>query len=207
MKQRFIQFFVHIAGITPAIYLTIQFILGTLSINPIQALQKQTGVIALVFLLGSLMCTPLSRIFGWTFLNPRRQALGLYGFMYAVIHLSVFLGLDYRFNISQILADVGNKMYILIGLTAFLLLIPLAVTSLTYFKKALGKNWKKLHTLAYVIPIFVLWHYFASVKGNLGTLQGDLGKPLVYTAILVILLAVRLPFIKHLISQARSSKA
>ena len=192
-----LRIFVHIAGVTPALVLAWLFFTGGLGINPIQYLQQKTGVIALIFLLISLACTPAAKLIGWKVMLPRRQALGVYGFLYAASHFLVFIGLDYGFDISLIWQDVRSKSYILIGFLALLLLTPLAITSLAWFKKRMGSRWKKLHRLAYVIPIFVLWHFFSSVKGNLATLQGNLGQPLLFSGLLIILLMVRLPVVQR----------
>ena len=197
---------VHIAGVTPGLFLGWLFFSGGLGVNPIQSLQQKTGVAALVFLLLSLACTPLAKFLGWTPLLPRRQALGVYGFLYALFHFLVFIGVDYRFNFSLIWQDVGSKSYILIGLLALVLLTPLAITSLNWFKKRMGKRWKQLHRLAYLIPVLVLWHFFSSVKGNLSTLQGNLGQPLLFTGLLILLLLARLPAVQRRILALRGTK-
>lgn len=197
---------VHIAGVTPGLFLGWLFFSGGLGVNPIQSLQQKTGVAALVFLLLSLACTPLAKFLGWTPLLPRRQALGVYGFLYALFHFLVFIGVDYRFNFSLIWQDVGSKSYILIGLLALSLLTPLAITSLAWFKKRMGKRWKQLHRLAYLIPVLVLWHFFSSVKGNLSTLQGNLGQPLLFTGLLILLLLARLPAVQRRILALRGTK-
>ena len=205
-RQQLLRVVVHIAGILPTVILVVRFWFGWLTFNPIQSLQQQTGLIALVFLLSSLACTPLSRWFGWRFLLPRRQALGMYGFVYASLHVLVFVGLDYRFNLMQILADVGNKRYILIGLSAFLLLVPLAITSLNWFKKSMGRHWRTLHKLAYLIPAIVIWHFIAAAKGDLSTLRGNISTPLLYAAVLGLLLLARLPLLQTRLTKGHSKK-
>ena len=197
-KSRFtpLQILVHLGGWAPLLLIVYNFFSNNLTANPIQAIEQQTGIHALTFLLFSLACTPLASIFGWKELTQRRKALGNYGFMYAAIHVSIFIGLDYGFDLNAILRDVGTKWYILIGLTAFLLLLPLALTSFKYWMKRLGKNWKRLHTLVYFISPIVAVHFLLSVKGDLFRLQGNLLQPLLYGSIALILLALRIKPVK-----------
>jgi len=200
-KITLLQIIMHTGGWFPIAVIIIDFYTKHLTANPIQAIEQRTGLQALTFLLFSLACTPMSWLFNWKELLIRRKALGLYGFMYAFIHLSVFLGLDYGFNFNFVLRDVGTKAYIILGLLAFLLLFPLALTSFKIMMKQLGKNWKKLHRLVYVISPLVVIHFLLSVKGNIGRLQGNIQQPILYGSIAVILLMLRLPIIKtHLLN-------
>jgi sulfoxide reductase heme-binding subunit YedZ len=143
-----------------------------------------------------LACTPVSSILGWKELTQRRKALGNYAFLYAAVHVLAFVGLDYGFKLGAILRDVGTKWYILIGLTAFLLLLPLAITSFNYWMKRLGKNWKRLHKLVYIIAPLVVFHFFLAVKGDLFRLQGNILQPMLYGGIALLLLALRIPAVK-----------
>jgi len=197
-KPRFtaLQIIVHIAGWTPLVLIVYNFFANTLTANPIQAIEQQTGIHALTFLLFSLACTPLAAILGWKELIQRRKALGNYGFMYAAIHVTTFVGLDYGFNFGYILRDVGTKWYIIIGLIAFLMLLPLAITSFKYWMKRLGKNWKRLHNLVYIISPLVAFHFLLSVKGDLLRLQGNIFQPMLYGSIALILLILRISTIK-----------
>jgi len=195
-KPSLLQLIVHIAGWYPLAQILIDYFTRNLSANPIQAIEQRTGINALTFLLFSLACTPLSSILGWKELTQRRKALGNYGFLYATLHLSTFVGLDYGFNLRAILRDVGTKWYIIIGLIAFLLLLPLALTSFKYWMKRLGKNWKRLHKLVYIISPLVAVHFLLSVKGDLTRLQGNIWQPVYYGSIALILLALRIPIVK-----------
>lgn len=197
-KSRFtpLQILVHIGGWVPLALITYNFFTNNLTANPIQAIEQQTGIQALTFLLFSLACTPLASILGWKELTQRRKALGNYGFMYAAIHLTTFVGLDYGFNLKSILRDVGTKWYIIVGLIAFLLLLPLAITSFKYWMKRLGKNWKRLHRLVYFISPIVALHFLLSVKGDLTRLQGNILQPILYGSIALILLALRITLVK-----------
>jgi sulfoxide reductase heme-binding subunit YedZ len=195
-KPTLLQVIVHLGGWLPLALIIYDYFTHHLTANPIQAIEQRTGIQALTFLLLSLACTPLSSILGWRELTQRRKALGDYGFMYAAIHLLTFLGLDYGFNFMSILRDVGTKWYIIIGLLAFLALLPLALTSFKYWMKRLGKNWKRLHKLVYIISPLVVLHFLLSVKGDIFRLQGNISQPLLYGAIAIILLILRISVIK-----------
>jgi methionine sulfoxide reductase heme-binding subunit len=199
-----LQIIVYLCGWAPLGLMIYKFFTNQLTANPIQALEQQTGLQALIFLLCSLACTPLSSIAGWKELTQRRKALGNYGFMYAALHVSTFLILDYGFNLKAIWGDVGTKWYIFIGLTAFLLLIPLAITSFDYWMKRLGKNWKRLHKLVYVISPLVTLHFLLAVKGNLLRFQGDILQPIAYGSIALVLLIVRIKPIKNALINLRN---
>jgi methionine sulfoxide reductase heme-binding subunit len=166
---------------------------GGLTANPIQALEQNTGRYALTFLVLSLACTPAAAILGWKELNLRRKALGLYGGLYAALHVTTFFILDYGLDLAAVWRDVGNKAYIVLGLLAFLLLLPLIFTSSRYWMKRLGRDWKRLHRLVYLISPLVVAHYLLVVKGNVAQLQGNLALPLIYGSVVLVLLAVRLP--------------
>jgi sulfoxide reductase heme-binding subunit YedZ len=196
-KLTILQVVVHVAGWFPLGQLIFDYFTHHLTANPIQAIEQRTGVNALTFLLFSLACTPFSAILGWKELTQRRKALGNYGFMYAAIHLGIFIGLDYGFNLSAILRDVGTKWFIIIGLIAFLLLLPLAITSFKVWMKRLGKNWKRLHRLVYIISPLVAIHFLLSVKGDIFQLKGNIWQPVLYGSIALILLALRIRPIKN----------
>jgi len=197
-KRRFsvFQIIVHLGGWAPLVVIIYKFLSNDLTANPIQAIEQRTGLTALTFLMLSLACTPFSSILGWKELTRRRKALGNYGFMYAFIHLVTFVGLDYGFNFRSIWRDVGTKSYILVGLLAFVLLLPIAITSFNFWIKRLGKKWKRLHTLVYIISPLVVFHFLLVVKGNLTRLQGDLVRPMIYGAIVLLLLILRIPHVK-----------
>jgi methionine sulfoxide reductase heme-binding subunit len=205
-KPRFtpLQIIVHLAGWMPLAYLLYSFFTHNLTANPIQAIEQRTGDYALTFLLLSLACTPLSSIFGWKELTQRRRALGLYAFLYAALHVITFFGIDYGLNLVAVWRDVRNKSYILIGALAFLMLLPLALTSFKYWMKRLGKNWKHLHRLVYIISPLVVFHFLLVVKGNITQLQGNLYRPLLYGAVAVTLLLLRLPLVKRTLIRLRA---
>ena len=203
-KPGLLQIGVHVGGWLPLAQIVYDYFNRHLTANPIQAIEQRTGIQALTFLLLSLACTPLNSILGWKVLTQRRKALGIYGFMYASIHLGTFLGLDYGFNFQSILRDVGTKWYIIIGLLAFLMLLPLAITSFRYWMRRLGKNWKRLHRLVYFISPLVVFHFLLSVKGDFTRLRGNIFQALLYGSIAIILLALRLPVVKTTLIRFRA---
>lgn len=199
-----LQIIAHIAGWIPLAQILYAFFTDNLTANPIQRIEQLTGITALTFLLLSLACTPVASISGWKRLAQRRKALGNYGFMYAALHVSTFIVVDYGFDLSAILRDVGTKQYIIIGAVAFLLLLPLAITSFKCWMKRLGKNWKRLHRLVYVISPLVILHFALVVKGNITSLQGNLARPLLYGGVAALLLLVRVPAIKNVLIRLRT---
>ena len=190
MKPRFtpLQIIIHLGAWIPLILLVFDFFAGRLSVNPIQDMEQRTGRAAITLLVLSLACTPLNTLFGWREALQRRRALGLYAFMYAAIHMLVFLGLDYTFSWLLIRDAILEKRYILVGVLSFLLLLPLAITSFKYWMKQLGRNWTRLHRLIYLIAPLVVLHYAWAKKGDLFHLRGDILRPLVYGLIVILLL-------------------
>jgi methionine sulfoxide reductase heme-binding subunit len=186
----------HLGGWLPLAHLLYSFFTDNLTANPIQTIEQRTGLYALTFLVLSLACTPLASILGWKELLLRRKALGNYGFLYALLHVTTFFVIDYGLDLVAVWQDVWNKYYIIIGATAFLLLIPLAFTSFKYWMRRLGKNWKRLHRIVYLISPLVLIHFLLAVKGDITQLKGNLSQPLVYGAIVALLLIVRITPIK-----------
>jgi methionine sulfoxide reductase heme-binding subunit len=191
-----LQIAVHIYAWSALIWIAIELLTGNFSVNPIQELEQRTGRHALTLLVLSLLCTPINSIFRWSEPLKRRRTLGLYAFLYATIHVIIFVDLDYGLAWSQIIQTVFQKPYIIVGVTAFLLLIPLAVTSFDIWKIRLGKNWKRLHRLVYLIAPLVVLHYVWSKKGDILQLSGDILRPLIYGLILGIFLLVRIPIIR-----------
>lgn len=160
--------------------------LDRLGANPIEFITRSTGTWVLVFLLITLSITPLRRISGWQWLIKLRRMLGLFAFFYACLHFTTYIWLDQFFDIQEIIKDVVKRPFITIGFASFLLLIPLAATSTHAMVRRLGgKNWQRLHRLVYLIAIGGVIHYWWLVKK-------DLTQPIIYAAILSVLLAYRL---------------
>jgi sulfoxide reductase heme-binding subunit YedZ len=134
----------------------------------------------------SLAVSPLRLLLNWPQINKLRRPLGLYAFNYAAVHFSIFVVLDYGFHWQSILQEILNRKFILFGFSAGVILLLLAVTSLTFFLKKLGKRWKKLHRFVYAAGVLAGTHFILSVKP--GVLQ-----PWYYAGILLILLVFRIP--------------
>lgn len=202
-----LQIAMHLYAWSALVALIFDFFTHHLTANPIQAMEQRTGRHALTLLVLALACTPLNTLFGWRELLKRRRALGLYALMYASVHILIFINLDYGLAWSLIIQTVIEKSYIVFGIIVFLLLIPLGITSFDIWKVRLGKNWKRLHQIVYfAVPIAVL-HYALSKKGDIFHLTGDIGRPLVYGLAVLILLVLRLPFIRRFFSSFRSRVA
>jgi sulfoxide reductase heme-binding subunit YedZ len=151
----------------------------------------------------ALACTPLNNLFGWRELIKRRRALGLYAFLYATIHVIIFLDLDYGLAWSLIVQTIVQKPYIVFGMIAFTLLIPLAFTSFDIWKKRLGKNWKRLHQAVYLIAPIAVLHYALGKKGDFFHLRGDILRPLLYGLIVILFLIMRIPQVRKALAFAR----
>jgi ferredoxin-NADP reductase/DMSO/TMAO reductase YedYZ heme-binding membrane subunit len=155
-----------------------------LGANPISIILNQLGFVALVLLVGSLACTPLKTVTRWKWPIRIRKPLGVMGFVYALLHFFVYVGLDQLFNLKTILQDISKRPFIMIGFAALLMLVPLAATSTNRASRRLGKNWKKLHRLVYLISPLVIIHFIMRMKA-------DIRQPVVYGAVIAVLIAAR----------------
>jgi sulfoxide reductase heme-binding subunit YedZ len=158
-----------------------------LGANPIESITHTTGDWALRFLLLTLAISPLRRVSGWTVLLRFRRMLGLFAFFYAMLHLLTWLLLDQTLRWEAILEDIGKRPYITLGFAAFLLLVPLALTSTRGMMRRLGRGWARLHRLVYPAAILVVLHYLWLVKA-------DYLQPGLYAALLAVLLLARVRF-------------
>jgi methionine sulfoxide reductase heme-binding subunit len=157
-----------------------------LGANPVEALEHKTGDWTLRFLLITLAITPLRKLLHIPALIKFRRMFGLFAFFYGCLHFTTYLGVDKYFNVHEILADVVKRKYITVGFTAFVLLVPLAITSTAgWIRRLGGKRWRALHRLIYVSAIAGVIHYLWLVKA-------DIREPLEYGAVLAALLAYRL---------------
>ncbi|MFD3191709.1 protein-methionine-sulfoxide reductase heme-binding subunit MsrQ [Sedimentitalea sp. HM32M-2] len=175
---------VYIAGALPAPILFYTGATGGLGVEPIKALEHELGEIALQLLLLGLAITPARRHLGLNLMRFRR-ALGLLAFYYVTVHLAVWLFLDVQ-NPAEIWADIVKRPYITVGMAAFALMIPLALTSNNWSVRRLGPLWRRLHRLVYAIAVLGAVHFVMQVKG----LQFE---PFLYLAAILALLALRLP--------------
>ena len=195
-----LQIAIHVYAWSAFVWIIYELFNGSFSINPIQELEQRTGRHAITLLVLSLLCTPINTIFKWSEPLKRRRTLGLYAFLYATIHVIIFVDLDYGLAWSLLIQELVEKPRLIVGLIAFTLLIPLAITSFDIWKKRLGKNWKRLHRLVYLIAPLAFLHYVWSKKGDLLSLQGEVAKPLIYGIIIAIFLILRTPPIRKAIT-------
>jgi len=169
----------------PLVWLVARGLLHMLGANPIEKVVRNTGEWTLRMLLVTLCVTPLRRFTGWAWLLKLRRMLGLFAFFYACCHLISYIVLDQFFAWDEIWKDIVKRPFITVGMTAFVLLLPLAITSNQYSMKRLGgKRWQALHQLVYVIGCLGILHYFWLVKA-------DLLAPIVHGTILLSLLSYR----------------
>jgi len=156
-----------------------------LGANPIEFITRSLGTWTLVFLLITLSISPLRKLSGWNWLIKLRRMAGLFAFFYALLHFITYIWLDQFFDLADIYKDVVKRPFITISFIAFVLLIPLAITSnYAMMKKLGGKRWQMLHRLIYPIAILAVLHYWWLVKK-------DITQPAIYAAVLAILVAYR----------------
>ncbi len=159
---------------------------GQLGANPVEFTTRMTGVMSLVFLVITLLVTPLRKLFGWGWLAKLRRSLGLYAFFYGMAHLATYLVWDRNLDILSVPGDVWLRPFIAVGMAAFVLMVPLAVTSTNaMIKKLGGKKWTLLHKLTYPVLIAGVVHYWMIVKS-------DIRWPLFFAALTAILLSYRI---------------
>ena len=182
--------FIFIICLWPLGTIILDIYYNDLGAEPVKKIMNHFGEWTLIFICLTLALSPLKRITNLSFWIKFRRMLGLFVFFYATIHLLSYVGLDYRFDWEPIINDVLKKKYIFIGFSAWLLLIPLAITSSQKMIKLLGRNWKNLHRLVYVIAIFGSLHYIWLSKTIFF-------KPLIYTLIIVVLLVLRIKIKKR----------
>ncbi len=196
-RLTFIQTVTHISAWLPLIVLIIDALNDNLTFNPIQAATQRTGDTAIILLGLSLACTPMSTYLQWKDAIKLRRSLGLYAFLYAAIHFTLFVAVDFGFDFNLIAREFVEKRYLWVGLPAFIILLALAATSFKWFMKRMGKRWKKLHRLIYLGALLVVLHLAFVIKGDLFTLSGDVWKPLVAAIAIGLLLIVRVPPLKR----------
>ena len=169
-----------------------------LGANPINVITRATGKATLIFLLITLAITPARKLLSQPWLIRFRRMLGLFAFFYASLHFLTYIVLDQFFDVHSMVADIEKRKFITVGFTAFVLLIPLAVTSTRgWIRRLGGKHWARLHQLIYVSAVLAIFHFLWLVKF-------DIRRPVKYGSVLAILLAYRLGV--WLVDRARSSR-
>lgn len=174
-----------IAGLGPLTYLVWAAFTGNLSANPVSDLTNETGLWTLRLLAITLTITPLRRVTGWNDVIRFRRMVGLFAFFYGTLHFLTYIAFDQSFApLNEILKDVAKRPFITVGFTAFVLMIPLALTSTAGMIRRLGRRWQLLHRLVYASATAGVVHYYWLVKA-------DVRSPLMYGAIVATLLAFR----------------
>lgn len=174
-----------IGGLLPVALLAVDGARGALGANAIEVVLNQTGLLALVLLLASLACTPLKLVFAWTWPMRVRKLLGLLAFGYVSLHFLTYAVADQGLAWGAMVEDIAKRPFITVGFTAFVLLVPLAVTSTNGWVRRLGfPTWQRLHRLAYVAAVLGVVHFVWRVKA-------DATEPLIYGAVLALLLGIR----------------
>ncbi len=187
---------VHAAVLFPLALLIFDFSRDNLTAEPVREITLRLGKTTFLVLLVSLSCTPLSTVFGIKIVLQLRRMLGLYAFSYACLHLLAVVGLDYAFDFGLLQKDILEKRFALLGIAAFLCLLPLAVTSTKNWARRLGSKWKRLHQLAYLAGLLAATHYIAQTKA-------DFRVPGLYAALVVFLLVLRIPVLRDAVVRMR----
>lgn len=187
---------VHVGALAPLLWLTLDFLDGGLEFTFNRRLMLLTGSAGLVLLVASLACTPVSWIFQWPPALQIRRTLGLYSFLHIALHLLTYAWLENGLDSELMWRDLGERRAMSVGLVAFLMLVPLALTSTRGWQRRLGKRWRTLHRLIYLAaPISVL-HYL--------WLDRDfITAPLLYAAVVGGLLALRWPPVRRVVQSLR----
>jgi methionine sulfoxide reductase heme-binding subunit len=173
--------------LAPAARLAQRALTGRLTANPIEFITLHTGYWALVMLVATLAVTPVRRITGWNRLIQLRRPLGLFAFFYATLHFLTYVALDRFFAFGDIGEDILKRPYITVGFTAFLLLVPLAVTSTRGWIRRLGRRWTRLHWLIYPAVALAILHFYWKRAS-----KADIAEPLTFAAALALLFAFRI---------------
>ncbi|HXR91789.1 MAG TPA: protein-methionine-sulfoxide reductase heme-binding subunit MsrQ [Steroidobacteraceae bacterium] len=168
--------------------------------DPVKRLEHFCGQTALNFLMITLVVSPLRELAKWPNVLRLRRMLGLFAFFYVLLHFTIYVVLDQELAFRSVLADVAKRPYITIGFAALLMLIPLAITSTNRMMRRLGRRWQKLHRLIYVIAVLGVWHYYWQVKR-------DVREPLLYAAILAVLLGYRYVRRRRQLARSRGARA
>jgi methionine sulfoxide reductase heme-binding subunit len=183
---RFAKLVILVNGLVPLALLLWDVWRGRAGANPTEFITRTTGMLALVFLVISLAVTPVRKVTGVNWLVKFRRMLGLFAFVYGVLHLLTYVAFDRFFDLKSVPADILKRPFIAIGMTAFVLMVPLAITSTDEMVKRLGgKRWSTLHRTVYLAAVAGVLHYWMLVKA-------DTRLPLTFAFVIAVLLGYRL---------------
>ena len=195
LRERWLQIVVHVLAPLPLVLLALDYAQGAFIIDPIKEMTKATGRAALILLLLSLACTPASAVLGVRSVLRVRRALGLYAVLYASVHFAIFVGLDYAFDFELLGPAIFDQRFVIVGFAALVMMLVLAITSTKGWQKRLRRNWRRLHRFVYPAAGLVVLHFTWAVK--------DAREPLRYGLVLMILLTVRLPWVRRRATKVR----
>ena len=187
MRNKILKPIVFLAALIPLGLLGLDALQGNLGANPIEKITHQTGLWTLILLLSTLAITPLRRTTGIQWLIQYRRMIGLFAFFYGCLHLTTYVWLDQFFDVHSMIKDVYKRPFITAGFSAFVLMVPLALTSTKGWIRRLGKRWQLLHRLIYFSAAAGVIHFIWLVKA-------DLREPLIYATIFGVLMAIRVWF-------------
>ena len=173
-------------ALVPLILLLWDVYRGRVGANPLEYATRTTGMLTLVFLMLTIAVSPVRQVFNWNGLGKFRRMLGLFAFFYGLLHLLTYVAFDRYFNFGSVPSDVASRPFIAIGMLAFFLMLPLAITSTNKMVKRLGgKRWRALHRLVYAAGVAGVIHFWLLVKS-------DTRLPLTFGFVLLLLLAHRI---------------
>jgi len=195
LGKNWLRVVVHVSALLPLAWIVWAYWQSLFLVDPVREITSLTGRTALIVLVLSLACTPLITLTGWKQMSRVRRALGLYAALYAGLHFLTFVWLDYGLDLELIWGAIFEQRYVLVGTAAGLILLVLTITSTRGWQRRLGKNWKRLHRLAYLAGVLAVVHFLWLVK--------DVGEPLRYAALLILLLVFRIPRVRRAVSHAR----
>jgi sulfoxide reductase heme-binding subunit YedZ len=183
---RFTKFLIFINSLVPLMLLLWDLYRRQVGANPLEFITRTTGMLTLIFLVLSLAITPVRKVTGANWLIKFRRMIGLFAFFYGFLHLLTYVAFDRFFHLTTIPADVVKRPFITVGMAAFFLMVPLAITSTNKMVKRIGgKRWNRLHKVVYLAGIGGVLHYWMLVKS-------DVSLPLTFAFVLAVLLAYRL---------------
>ncbi len=184
-QLQFLRWLVVFNGLIPLLVLGWDAYHGQLGANSVNYALHVTGILSLIFLVGSLVMTPLRWVSGWSGWIAFRRALGLYGFFYAVLHVAIYVGLDRQLSVASTFSEIWARRFLQVGTAAVFLMVPLALTSTNAMIQRMGaKKWKLLHRTAYLVAILGVVHYYMLVKS-------DIRQPVAFAIVLTGLLGAR----------------
>lgn len=202
LHRHWLALVVNAGALAPLVWLVWAYSTDNLGADPVATINHVTGDAAINLLILGLAATPIYILTGYRQVLGQRRSLGLYAFLYAVLHFLDFVALDYGLDVSSMLRDaLLNKPYIQVGLAALLILVPLAITSTRGWQKRLGRSWTRLHKLVYAAGVLAVVHFLWQAKAPVRY------QPLLYALLLTTLLLLRLPPIRRRMVHARQRAA